>query len=209
MIIKTILPHLMEWFGLRPHGEKVLGSILECGLHVLPLSAGFCPRSPCAYCVLCRVHNPQRRHTSHNRPKVLQGSKLLCVPFYSNNALPPAGVPDGRPLHDLPARLAVLAGHLPVGRGHPGGAVRGVHLWDPVLVPWLLLLPGPAHPSARFHPGLLQIAVVQRVRGKHHLNHSDITGKVSHQLSGVVAVVTPWPFWTACRCKMNLTLCLF
>lgn len=83
-----------------------------------------------------------------------------------------AGVPDGRPLHELPACFSVAAGHFPVGGGHPGCSVRGLHLRDSVLVPGLLLLLGAAHPSSCFHTSLLQTAPVQRIRGtfKHRTN---------------------------------------
>lgn len=76
-----------------------------------------------------------------------------------------SGVLDGGPVHELPACVPVPACHLPVCRGHPGRSVRGVHLRDPVLVLGLLLLSGPTHPGSCFHPGLLQAAAVQRLRG--------------------------------------------
>lgn len=76
-----------------------------------------------------------------------------------------SGVLDGGPVHELPARFPVPASYLPVRCSHPGRSVRGLHLWDSVLVPGLLLLPGPAHPGSRLHPGLLPTAAVQRLRG--------------------------------------------
>ncbi len=104
------------------------------------------------------------------------------------------GVPDGRPLHELPARVTVPAGHVPVSRGHPGSSVRGVHLWDSVLVFGLFLLLGPAHPSSCFHTSLLQTAAGQRLWGTLNMHTQTWLNCCIYELSVSLTAVSSFLF---------------
>lgn len=104
-----------------------------------------------------------------NAPKVAQiegflHSRKLCL---TSDIWSATGVLDGWQIHELPARVSVAAGHFPVGRGHPGSSIWSVRARDAVLVPGLLLLLGPAHPSPCVYTDLLQVEGVQCLWGTH------------------------------------------
>lgn len=74
-------------------------------------------------------------------------------------------VPAGWSQHELPTSLTVPACHFSVGCRHFGCTSWNLCLWHTVLVPWLLLLPGPAHPSTHLHSSFLPPASFQRLSG--------------------------------------------
>lgn len=76
-----------------------------------------------------------------------------------------AGVPAGRPQHALPSGVSFAAGHFSISGCHPWRPIGDLHTWHAVLVPGLLLLPGPAHPCTHFHSGFLSAPPQQRLRG--------------------------------------------
>ncbi|XP_072714174.1 sodium-dependent multivitamin transporter isoform X1 [Ciconia boyciana] len=133
------------------------------------------------------VHSDRLQHLCAAAGAVI-GHRALLRPE-RGPAAHGAGIPPGQPQHGLPACRPLPAGHLPVGRGHPGRAGRDLPLWHRVLVPRLLLLPGAAHPSPRLHPRLLPPAHHQHLRvpgaalqqdgadlRHHHLHLPDVTG---------------------------------